>query len=35
MVEGKLMTKIGRPEQAVLLLMGHYFENKVVKDEQF
>ena len=30
MVEAKLMTKIGRPEQGILLLMGHYYENKVI-----
>lgn len=35
MVESKLMTKIGRPEESILLLISHYFENKIINDEQF
>ena len=35
MVELKLLTKIGRPEQAIIQLCNRYFQNKVIDDEQF
>ena len=35
MVEIKLLTKIGRPEQAVITLNNRFFQNKVIDDEEF
>ena len=33
MVELKLLTKIGRPEQAIIQLSNRFFQNKIIDDE--
>ena len=35
MTEVKLLTKIGRPEQAVIQLCNRYFFHKIIDDEQY
>ena len=34
MVEIKLLTKIGRPEQAIIVLSNRFFRNRIIDDEQ-
>ena len=34
MVETKLMTKIGKPEQGIVMLANQYFEGKIIENEQ-
>jgi len=35
MVEMKLLTKIGRSEQAIILLSTRYFSDRIIEDELF
>lgn len=33
MVELKLLTKIGRPEQAIIQISNRFFQNKIINDD--
>lgn len=35
MVEVKLLTKVGRPEQAIITLQNRFYQHKLIEDENF